>query len=241
MNKDDQRPGSLFKAIDKHRLSDDTVKQILSLIADGRLKVGDKLPSERQLVKDLGVSRVPVREALRALEARGLIQVSPGKGAFIVRRPQDADGDHSLKQWFWENRDRVLELLEVRGALEQEAAYHAAERADADDLRELETALERMQEAVSSADMEATIEHDQAFHILISRASKNRFFPLLIEELVNTLYESRKSVLGLPNAAGRSLREHRMIFEAIQNRNPKKAKEALLVHLNRVRDELQNL
>ncbi|MFQ5794666.1 MAG: FadR/GntR family transcriptional regulator [Candidatus Bipolaricaulia bacterium] len=231
----------MFKTLSSRRLSDDAVRQIKQLIKEGTLSIGDKLPSERQLVRELGTSRVPVREALRMLEAQGLIEVHPGKGAFVVGSPDEAESVAHLKRWFWENRDRVLDLLEVRGAVEQEAAYLAARRADEQDIERLRSILERTDQAIERGDIKAIVKNDQMFHIAISRASKNEFFPTLAEQLIDALYESRKSLLELPGLPASSIHEHYQIFYAIRERDPQEAKVALLNHLERVKQAIKNL
>src|SRR6185312_3251191 len=100
--------------LERRRLSDAAVLQIINLIRNGSIAVGDKLPSERDLARDLGVSRVLVRESLRALEAMGLIEVKPGIGAFVT---QQSPVNMQITNYLRSHPIEVLEVVEVRAAL----------------------------------------------------------------------------------------------------------------------------
>ena len=122
----------MFQPIVSDRLSDKAVGQIKALIEEGRLKPGDKLPSERALMKLLSVSRASLREAFRVLEALGLIEVRTGIGAFVVQ----TDAGALPNEWttlLMNTQQEMFDLLDVREALEAKAAALAAQKASAED------------------------------------------------------------------------------------------------------------
>jgi GntR family transcriptional repressor for pyruvate dehydrogenase complex len=113
----------LFRRVQKDRVSDKVVEQILELIEEGKLRVGDQLPGERDLMDQLDVARASVREALRILEFQGIIEVQPGRGAFVTSEVINETGtDDGVRRWFREHSSEMLEILEVREALEARAA-----------------------------------------------------------------------------------------------------------------------
>ncbi len=129
--------------------------QILNLIEQGDLEIGARLPGERELVEQLDVGRASVREALRILEARGVLEVRPGKGAFVINKlSEQAGGEESVRQWFQEHASEVFAMLEVRGALERQAASLAALRAEPEDLEAMASTLDEAEEKIAEGWLE---------------------------------------------------------------------------------------
>lgn len=222
------------------RLSQVAVDQITLLIEDGRLGINDPLPSERQLIQQLGVSRASVREALRILEAQGLIRVRPGKGAIVISK-----GSYEvvpvLQAWLAEHYDEVLDVVEVRDLLESQAAYLAARNSSDEIIRELREALDEMLRSIERNDQVQVTNVDREFHRLLYQASGNGFLKMLGDGIVASLYGPRYSILRIPQRAEQSVREHEEILEAITEGDGDRARAAVQKHMASVREALVSL
>jgi DNA-binding FadR family transcriptional regulator len=229
--------GKQLQPIRTLRLSQVAVDQITGLIEDGSFNINDSLPSERQLIQQLGVSRASVREALRILEAQKLIQVRPGKGAIVVSKPS-SDVVLALQAWFAEHYDEVLDVVDVRDVLESHAAYLAAQNSSAEIILQLRATLDEMLHCIARDDLVQVTNVDREFHRLLCEASGNRFLRMLGDSIVASLYGPRYSILRLPERAHQSVREHEEILKAIAAGNGARARKAVHQHMRSVREAL---
>ncbi|MCC6803467.1 MAG: FadR family transcriptional regulator [Anaerolineae bacterium] len=225
-----QNEPDLFKPIVNNRLSDEAVEQVRALIEQGTLKPGDKLPSERQLVQQFGVSRTSLREALRILEALGLIQVQPGLGAFVVEPNVGKNLQSQWMAWLVKNVAAVSNLLEVREALEPKAAALAAERITGGELQILLQTLEEMESSIRIHDIEMAVKADIRFHDLITQASHNDFLIELNDSINHALVESRYAYYEDSANIRVSLDHHRLVSEAIRQHDPENAARIMRNH-----------
>ena len=210
-------------------------EQLLSAIQRGEYPSGSALPSERVLCETFGVSRVSVREAIAGLEAMGLIEVHHGRGAFVRDSVHDQyAGPFGL--YLIQHRDELLELLQVRGALDQLAAEEAALHGTAEGLAAIASANEAFRAASRGEmpDFTAIVDADVAFHVSIARAAGRSLLPTLLSELNGILDESRRMTLARPGQLQRSARQHQAIVDAINDRNPKSARRAAEKHLGAI-------
>jgi DNA-binding FadR family transcriptional regulator len=207
-----------------------------------RLEPGETLPSEGQLADALGVSRLSVREATRALEARGLLEISKG------RRPRVAALSGSLVGDFFKNAVRrdpraLLDLLEVRRALEVHIASLAARRATKRNIADMEFSINAMRAA--DQEFEAFHTADVRFHENLAAASGNDLLGFLIEAFADPLRESRqRSFAGHEARGGRVddvIQQHQAILDAVKARNPKAAAQAMREHLRQTEQDLRTL
>jgi GntR family transcriptional repressor for pyruvate dehydrogenase complex len=224
----------MFAALRRTRLSDGAVEHIRDLIETGRLTPGQRLPGERELSERLNVSRASVREALRALEAMGLIEVRPGTGAF-VKDPSSDVLRAPLKPWLASHRDAIMELFEVRELVEPGAAALAAARRTPALLAELADTLEAMEKAITTDDLVAACLADADFHHTIIEATGNRFLLELLDGVARQLEEGRKASLRIPGQPARALAGHRAIAAAIARGDPIAARDSMEVHLRDAR------
>ncbi len=232
----------LLQKVKAVRLSDIVADQILGLIEEGSLKIGERLPGERELVEQLDVGRASVREALRILEARGVIEVRPGKGAFVVGMPAEATGtEESLRLWFKEHEAEVFDMLEVRSALERKAAYLAASRADAAQIGGMNETLDRASEIAESGQLGRLSELDRKFHQQLAAASGNALLAKLVDSSIEALVTPRRSISTLPGRAQQSIREHRVIVRAITDGKQEAAETAVSDHISSVRKSILTL
>lgn len=231
----------LFEPVETNRVSDSTIDQILSLITSGQLQPGDQLPSERTLIKRLEVGRTSLREALRALEAIGIIEVRPGVGSFVKNLSPATAMSSQWIPWLVTHEPEIMELVELRQALETRAASLAAERANAEQRDAIRATLRQMEQAIADGDMPATIEADKSFHEALAAASHNSLIADVLRLANNALAETREAVLSLPNRPTKSLAEHWLVWEAIEAHDPVKAEETVLNHISGVVNDIQQI
>jgi GntR family transcriptional repressor for pyruvate dehydrogenase complex len=228
-----------FKNVSSTGRSHAVKEQILEAITNGEYAPGDKLPSESELGTSLGVSRVSVREALRSLEAVGLVEIHHGRGSFVAMGPRGRY-QSPFAGWLQVHRDEVLDLMKVRGALDELAAAEAATKADELALAAIEEAQERFRVAARNpaAAMDELIDSDVAFHVAIARASGSSLLLDLLEELNKLFEQSRNALFSLDQRASRSVREHDAIVKAIRSGSGTKARSTAARHLESTRRTL---
>jgi len=210
--------------------------QLEAAIERGDYAPGDRLPSERELVELLGVSRVSVREAIRSLEALGVVDVQHGRGCFVATSRSDHYAS-SFGHWLSVHSDEVFELLKVRGALDELAAEAAATGTD-DGWPERLRALNLEFRSTEPGDMDALVARDVAFHDAIAQASGSALLADLLRDLHETFNESRNATLRPRGRPAGSAREHDAIIAAIEAHDPAAARAAVAAHLASVRAAL---
>lgn len=210
------------------RIYAEIVRQIKSLIADGQLKSGDRLPPERDLAERFRVSRTSVREALRALESTGLIEIRAGEGAF-VRQVSVESLIEPLALVILNQREAIAELYEARRLLEPPIAGLAARRASPEEVLELGRVLDEQAREVAAG--RTGLAQDAAFHVALAHSTHNRAITRIVTTLMDLLTQSREESLQTPGRPERSHQDHRRILAAIQGRDADAAQRAMLDHL----------
>ena len=213
------------------RIYEDIVRQVRALIADGHLKSGDRLPPERDLAQRFRVSRTSVREALRSLQSRGLIDIRAGEGAF-VRDVSVETLIEPLALVILPYREAVGELFEARRLLEPSIAALAARRATREELAEMERILAEQAREVARG--RTGMAQDSALHAAIAQSAHNRAIVRIVSALVDLLAQSREESLHTPGRPTRSHQDHRRILKAIRRRDEAGARRAMLEHLTAV-------
>lgn len=213
------------------RIYEDIVRQVKALIADGRLKSGDRLPPERELAERFRVSRTSVREALRSLQSRGLIDIRAGEGAFVRDVSVEALIE-PLALVILPYREAVAELFEARRLLEPVIAALAARRATRDELAEMERLLAEQAREVSAG--RTGMAQDSALHSAIAQSAHNRAIVRIVSALMDLLAQSREESLHTPGRPTRSHQDHRRILGAIRRGDEAGASRAMLEHLTGV-------
>src|SRR5215467_14351017 len=213
------------------RIYEDIVRQVRALIADGHLKSGDRLPPERDLAERFRVSRTSVREALRSLQTRGLIEIRAGEGAFVRDVSVEALVE-PLALVILPHREAVGELFEARRILEPAIAALAARRATREEVGEMGRILEEQAREVRSG--RTGVAQDSALHAAIAAAAHNRAIVRIVNALVDLLAQSREESLLTPGRPTRSHQDHRRILAAIRRRDENGARRAMLTHLTAV-------
>jgi DNA-binding FadR family transcriptional regulator len=203
----------------------------------------DSLPTEAELCDKFGVSRSAVREAVKMLSAKGLISSKPRQGIRILPEDQWNIFDPDLLRWVLESKPSLhvlKEFLQVRIAIEPEAAALAARYADQTKLDNIEKALEGMRKAEGNS--KEDLEADIAFHVSILYASNNRFYIRLRDFISTALRVSISHTNPIKGNHEGVVEDHSKVFNAIKNRNPERAKQSMLAlideALNFIEDEI---
>jgi GntR family transcriptional repressor for pyruvate dehydrogenase complex len=237
----DDRGGSVsgdpFFSLKAKRLSDSAVEEILGLIREGKLELGSRLPSERELITRLAVSRSSLREAIRMLEATGVLVVRPGRGTWIrddYRRPA-RDGWLS---WLPHHQKDVTELLEMREPLEVQAASLSAERGTANQLAAVEAAWADMQRAARADDPEALAAADTSLHEAIAEASGNTILAQTLRSLSELVMDTRRAIMRIPGHPRRVIAEHGPIVRAIVAHDSEGAAKTMFKHVRSAREDV---
>jgi GntR family transcriptional regulator, transcriptional repressor for pyruvate dehydrogenase complex len=226
----------MFKSIKHSRVSDEIVNQLRSLISEGTLRPGDQLPPERELIKQLGVSRPSLREALKSLVAMGFLEVKQPKRTLVKSATSERMQD-SLSLLIKTDTQKIFDLIEVRKAIEAWGAFHAAQRANEEDVRRLESILRRMNEAFNEG--RSWEKEDADFHLSIGQATHNTIQTHLMFTLYDLLKESVARVFTDRGKMKKLLQHHRQILNAIKNHSPDEAREKILKHLDFVESEVK--
>ncbi|HEX6706218.1 MAG TPA: FadR/GntR family transcriptional regulator [Albitalea sp.] len=216
-----------LKQVEPKRLYQQIADQIRELIEQGGFEAGTRLPPERDLAQQLGVSRPSLREAMIALDIEGTVEIRSGSGVYVRHRPEhNARPTASLG-------DSPSELMQVRAALEGSAVVLACAHAT-------EHAVQRLREIVEAMRREIThnrtpLDHDRQFHLAIAEMSGN----LVMVRLIGEMFESRHSPISAKLSSryensrtwNLALREHEAILRAFETRDPLAAQVAILSHL----------
>jgi GntR family transcriptional repressor for pyruvate dehydrogenase complex len=222
---------NLFEQVAREpRLSDKVAEMMLETILSKRLNVGDRLPSERELGEQFGVSRTVVREAVRELVAKGVIAVRSGSGLRVAAVNASAVSE-SMSLFLRGGALDFEKVHEVRTLLEVHIAGLAAERAHPEDVAALRVVHERMQ--AESGDVETAALDDLEFHRVIARATHNELYLVLLDSIGGSQIDIRRANLGSGSAPA-TLEQHSQVLDRIAAHDPEGAREAMTAHLDGV-------
>ncbi|MEO1294042.1 MAG: FadR/GntR family transcriptional regulator [Pseudomonadota bacterium] len=231
-----------FKKIDALKVADAVVEQIETLIVQGVLRPGERLPSERDLAETMDVSRPTVRDALKALEDRGLVTIRPGGGAFIAELIGTAFAE-ALIDLFASREDAVFDYLEFRRDVEGIAAARAARLATDADREVIRQVFARMEEAHAKRNPTEEASIDAVFHMTIVEAAHNvvmmHTMRSLYELLRRGVFYNRSYLYNQRETRERLLDQHRAICEAVLASDPAAAKAAVETHLDYIGDQMR--
>lgn len=218
-----------MRSIERVSVIDQVVEELKAAITGGAYQLGEKLPTEHSLCAQLGVSRPTVRESLRVLQAVGLIELRPGRGAFVARTTEL--DQRSVAAWFAEHRPELRELMEVRQAVEPLAVRLAAARRSQHDLQRLRTLHERFKAAAASGNAAELALLDEEFHTAIVEAASNALLTKIHRVVVAELRPYRARAFAVPENVMHALEPHRQILQAIEAQRPDAAMDFMSEHL----------
>ncbi|WP_030154566.1 FadR/GntR family transcriptional regulator [Glycomyces sp. NRRL B-16210] len=218
----------------------EVVEQLLDAFIDGSIRTGEPLPPEGVLADDLGVSRLTLREAVRLLQAQGVIVQVPGRRHRVAPVAEwsglEAVVRHARSAG--ERERSSLELLEVRMMIETGAAQLAAMRRSEDDLAALRYEIGRMRAAHERTDVAAFVEADLEFHEVVLRSAENRILVAALRPLTALLTETRSETSAVFEIREHAIAEHEAVAAAIESGDPVAARDAMASHMDQTRGDL---
>jgi GntR family transcriptional repressor for pyruvate dehydrogenase complex len=216
--------------------TEDILALFKRMIRERQLRAGQRLPNERGLAEQLGVSRPSLREAIRALAAMNILEVRPGDGTYVSSLDAELLAE-PLQLLLAVEESAIFSLFEVRRIVEPATASFAAERATADELQLLRAEMQRG--IACRADPEALVYHDTELHRLVYRAAHNPLLLATSASLASLVHKARLRTVRLPENAELTVIEHQAFVEAICTRRPTEAAEAMTRHLERIERHLR--
>ncbi|MFI9449512.1 GntR family transcriptional regulator [Amycolatopsis sp. WAC 01375] len=204
-----------------------TVDHLRTMIDSGRLPAGSRLPAERTLCEQLGISRGSLRQALRVLDSIGYVQVRPGSGTYV----REKIDEQPLRGWFSEHEQLVEKLFDLRTTVEPTLAERLALDHTPRVLARLESTVDEMDQAAADGDMLRVIAADAEFHRVIAGNAGNDDVTDLLRSVLSLVGEERRAALRLPGQIRKAVDEHRAILEAIRRSDAAAAREITLRHL----------
>ncbi|MGF1646711.1 MAG: FadR/GntR family transcriptional regulator [Kineosporiaceae bacterium] len=216
--------GSPYTPLTPRPLWSAVADQLRELIVSGVVPVGSRLPPERTLCAQLAVSRVPLREALRVLQASGYVETRPGSGTY-ARLP-----DPPAPTWIDEDI-HVVELFELRLVVEPNVAGLAARRRSGNDLARLAESVTALRDAGAAGDREAAVTADAGFHALLAASAANTALTRLMDRMQELTGTERRISLDVPGQIERAVADHQRILEAVAAGDAEAAGDAMAAHL----------
>lgn len=218
-------------------------EQILEAISKGRYKVGDRLPPERVIAEEMGVSRPPVREALSALQIVGIVESVTGDGTY-VRSSGESALIRSRALSVLERSESPFEAYRARRAFEVSIVEIAVDEATPEDLAAIEEILQRMDEAVETRDFEGYFEANRDFHLAIAQATNNSLIEQVVRYLLDIMDQQLwKEALQKHFSKYEHIKEykqkHHRIFRAIKEKEKKRAMEEMRNHFDKTVEEVK--
>ncbi|HKB47790.1 MAG TPA: FadR/GntR family transcriptional regulator [Ktedonobacterales bacterium] len=225
----------MYTPIARTKVFEQIVTQVERQILDGELHTGDYLGSERELAEQFGASRTAVREALKTLAQKGLVDMRPGRGTMIINGTSRAMR-HSLHLMMRvEQAHNPINLVEMREILEPEIAALAAARATEDDIAALRVAVQTMDQTLDNAD--AYIAADNDFHRTLAGGTRNPLILALLDSVVDLLSEQRKLIFAVEGGPERGQVHHKRLLDMVAQRNVEGAHACMRAHMRQVRDD----
>lgn len=219
-----------LKAVARVPLVDVVVERLRKTIESGSLNSGDRLPSEPELVAQLGVSRTVLREAIKRLQTDGLVTIRRGVGMYVAERNDLANCVRLVRTAMTLSSDELVRFVELREAIESHAARRAAALASDRDVAELESLCEEMED--EKQDFEVAMRLDLRFHLRMVQICNNELMKSVLEILQEYILEGMARTTPRPRQWPMSKRSHMALVEAIRRHDSDGAESAVHDHMN---------
>jgi len=226
----------MYEPVQTSRYFEQVAQQIEQRILDGELSTGDRLPSERDLSRQFMVSRTVIREAVKALAQKGLVEVRSGKGTFVTNDTSLAVRNSLNLMIKLGGDERTLDLMQFREILEPEIAALATYQIDKKQLEEMQKCVQIMDETL---DPDAWTDADLSFHMVMAEATGNLLIPQIINAIVDLLWEQRLWIGLTRGGPERGQFHHKQILSAVADHDPDGARRAMRDHLLQVREDTE--
>lgn len=225
---------NVIKKVKRIPISQGVTEQLIDLILSGELPAGEKLPPEKKLMDNFGIGRSSLREAIKAIEALGLVEVRVPEGTFVSENLGDFFTKH-LALMSKIGFDNISELIEARLTIETQVAVLAAKKATKEDIKELTTCLKEMENATSDSEFQ---KWDLNFHKTLAEMSRNSFLIQVMKILHEITSIWIKKVIALDKIKENAIKQHKEVLTSIKNNDEKATFNAINHHLNYVSDSL---
>jgi len=234
-------PQPSIEPIKRTRAYEQIVRQLAHLIEHGDFQPGDRLPSEREMAREFGVGRPTLRQALSVLSSLGILEILPGSGIYLRKQFGLSRGTNALAMLLMTEKQNLNHILELRIAVEGNAAYLAAQRRTPAQVIELEEAYQNLSQALETRG--EAITEDFRFHSKIAEATGNPVFLKVMVSLADLFLEqfqqTTRHLYHEPDRVEANQREHRAIVDAIIAQRPDAARQAVISHLARVGERME--
>ncbi|MCM2589860.1 FadR family transcriptional regulator [Rossellomorea marisflavi] len=222
-----------MEKVQSKTLTEQALNQLEQLLESGEWPVGEKIPSEPVLMDTLGISRNTLREAIRSLVHAGYLETRQGIGTTVKSH---SGLDRALRKRM--RAGDLVEVLELRLALEKEAAEKAAVRRTDEQLGEMRRLLALWQEAAEEGKASSFVRHDSAFHQAVIRASGNSMFMEMYDSIIDSVHQSIYNLIDLNDLNQEDIRMHTELLSAIEAQDPVKASECVKKYLGTLIDQI---
>ncbi|HLI87540.1 MAG TPA: FadR/GntR family transcriptional regulator [Ktedonobacteraceae bacterium] len=227
----------MYSPVQPNKIFEQIAEQIEKRILRGELRNGDRLPSERELSEQFHASRTAVREAMKTLAQRGLVDMRPGRGTIVIDATSRAMQQTLGLMVRVGQEDGYANLVELRELLEPGIAALAAVRAAEEHITAMQTMVEAMDAHMSDPD--AYIEADNEFHRILAKATQNDLILTIVDSIMDLLSEQRKHISKVSGATARAQQHHKSILAAIRRHDAEAARIAMQSHLGQVRQDVE--
>lgn len=227
----------MYTPIQSSKVFEQIAEQIEKRILSGELRRGDRLPTERELSEQFHASRTAVREAMKTLAQKGLVDMRPGRGTIVIDGTSQAMRDSLDLMMKVGQAGSSDSLVEVREIIEPEIAALAAVRVTDKEIAIMREAVRVMDANLQEAN--AFIVADNDFHRALAKGTQNVLILALVDSIVDLLSEQRKQIFSSSGAPERGQLHHKRILESVVRRDAEAAREAMRAHLQQVREDVK--
>ena len=215
------------------------VDYMKNYISSDDVAVGQKMPTEKEWCEKLSVGRGTVREAFRVLEAKGLIEIRPGRGAFVSNIKELEQDD--LVRWFTKNNVELQDYIDVRSAVEPLVARLLAEKGTDEDIEQLEKIHKRFIKAVRENDILSMARNDERFHRYMAERTGNQMLTFINKKIDECIWDFRIRTYQVPRNAQNAIKAHHDILEAIRDRDSEVAELYAKRHIHLIHVDLKEI
>ena len=230
-------PADSTPVVRRTRLPDQIASHLIRRIVDGELEAGTLLPTEASLVREFSVGKSAVREAVRIVSTKGLVEVVQGSGMRVTPMQHWNLIDPELVSVFGGSLISIAHLMELRLGLEPNIAAHAADRATSEQIDHLAALVE--ESIAHLQDTEGIVRRDMEFHNVLAEATDNPFYRIVLGSVAELQIELRRKVVRTKLGRDHGIEYHKRIVEALRERDPERAREQMTHHLMEVAGDLR--
>ena len=227
-----------MKPIQKTSIIDQVVDGLLEFIASDRVKIGDKMPTEQELCDMLKVGRSTVREGMRTLKALGYVEITPGRGTFLLRKTPE--GKAQVTNWLENNKSQLDDLMEVRSALEVLSAKLAVQRATEDDLEHIYKTHQKFKNAYEFNISSDLAYYDELFHSQIMIATHNSVLISIGKQLTPHFRDYRLKTFRMQVNCDKAFYYHQKIVDFLLSHDEENCVKIMTGHLQFSMDDIIN-